>query len=29
MKKIKKSFEKIKDVIDDWFWSDTGLINSV
>lgn len=26
MKKIKKSFEKIKDVIDDWFWSDTGLI---
>lgn len=26
MKKIKKSFEKIKDVIDDWIWSDTGLI---
>ena len=26
MKKIKKAFEKIKDVIDDWLWSDTGLI---
>lgn len=28
MKKIKKAFEKIKDVIDDWLWSDTGLIIS-
>ena len=26
MKKIKKAFEKIKDVIDDWLWSYTGLI---
>lgn len=26
MEKIKKVFEKIKDVIDDWLWSDTGLI---
>ena len=28
MKKIKKAFEKIKDVIDDWLWSYTGLIIS-
>lgn len=26
MKTLKKGFEKIKDVIDDFFWSDTGLI---
>ena len=26
MKTLKKGFEKIKDVIDDWFWSDAGLI---
>lgn len=26
MKTLKKAFEKIKDVIDDWLWSDTGLI---
>lgn len=26
MNKIKKGFEKIKDGIDDWIWSDTGLI---
>lgn len=28
MKKIKKAFEKIKDVIDDFLWSYTGLIIS-
>lgn len=28
MKKIKKAFEKIKDVIDDWLWSYPGLIIS-
>lgn len=28
MKKIKKAFEKIKDVIDDWLWSYTGLMIS-
>lgn len=28
MKTLKKAFEKIKDVIDDWLWSYTGLIIS-
>lgn len=28
MKTLKKAFEKIKDVIDDWLWSYTGLMIS-
>lgn len=28
MRKLKKAFEKIKDVIDDFLWSYTGLIIS-